>query len=72
MRSTIAAVLLLWAVGVVAQEVEVDVVGPPAASELTIAQLSEKVSKELTSQQPQAAGASGVGGRGYRHSGSPG
>ena len=49
MRSAIAAVLLLWAVGVVAQEVEVDVVGPPAASELTIAQLSEKVSKELAS-----------------------
>jgi len=49
MRSAIAAVLLLWAVGVVAQEVEVDVVGPPAASELTIAQLSDKVSKELAS-----------------------
>ncbi len=47
MRSAIAAVLLLWAVGVVAQEG--DVVGPPAASELTIAQLSEKVSKELAS-----------------------
>ena len=49
MRSAIAAVLLLWAVGVVAQEVEVDVVGPPAASELTIAQLSDKVSRELAS-----------------------
>jgi len=49
MRSAIAAVLLLWAVGVVAQEVEVEVVGPPAASELTIAQLSDKISKELAS-----------------------
>ena len=49
MRFTIASVLLLWAVGAVAQEVEVDVVGPPAASELTIAQLSENVSKELAS-----------------------
>ena len=39
--------LLLWAVVVVAQEV--DVAGPPAASELTIAQLSEKISKELAS-----------------------
>ena len=47
MRSAIAAVLLLWAVGVVAQEVDIE--GPPAASELTIAQLSEKVSKELAS-----------------------
>ena len=47
MRSAIAAVLLLWAVVAVAQEK--DVVGPPAASELTIAQLSEKVSKELAS-----------------------
>ena len=47
MRSAIAAVLLLWAVVVVAQEG--DVAGPPAASELTIAQLSEKVSKELAS-----------------------
>ena len=48
-RSAIAAVLLLWAVVAVAQEAEVDVVGPPAASELTIAQLSEKVSKEVAS-----------------------
>jgi small conductance mechanosensitive channel len=47
MRSAIAAMLLLWAVVVVAQEV--DVAGPPAASELTIAQLSEKISKELAS-----------------------
>ena len=47
MRSAIAAVLLLWAVVAVAQEV--DVTGPPAASELTIAQLSEKISKELAS-----------------------
>ena len=47
MRPAIAAVLLLWAVVVVAQEG--DVAGPPAASELTIAQLSEKVSKELAS-----------------------
>jgi hypothetical protein len=47
MRSAIAAVLLLWAVVVVAQEV--DVAGPPAASELTIAQLSDKVSQELAS-----------------------
>ena len=47
MRSAIAAVLLLWAVGVVAQEVDIE--GPPAASDLTIAQLSEKVSKELAS-----------------------
>jgi small conductance mechanosensitive channel len=47
MRSAIAAVLLLWAVGVVAQEVEIE--GPPAASELTIAQLSENISKELAS-----------------------
>ena len=47
MRSAIAAVLLLWAVVAVAQEV--DVTGPPAASELTIAQLSENVSNELAS-----------------------
>ena len=47
MRSAIAAVLLLWAVVAVAQEV--DIQGPPAASELTIAQLSEKVSQELAS-----------------------
>ena len=47
MRSAIAAVLLLWAVGVVAQEADIE--APPAASELTIAQLSEKVSKELAS-----------------------
>jgi small conductance mechanosensitive channel len=47
MRSAIAAVLLLWAVVAVAQEV--DVAGPPAASELTIAQLSDKVSQELAS-----------------------
>ena len=47
LRSAIAAVLLLWAVVAVAQEV--DVTGPPAASELTIAQLSEKISKELAS-----------------------
>ena len=47
MRSAIAAVLLLWAVVAVTQEV--DVAGPPAASELTIAQLSETVSKELAS-----------------------
>ena len=47
MRSATATVLLLWAVGVVAQEADVEV--PPAASELTIAQLSEKVSKELAS-----------------------
>ena len=47
MRSAIAAVLLLWAVVAVAQEV--DVTGPPAASELTIAQLSDKVSQELAS-----------------------
>ena len=47
MRFTIAAVMLLWAAVVVAQEI--DVAGPPAASELTIAQLSEKVSKELAS-----------------------
>ena len=47
MRSAIATVLLLWAVGVVAQEADVE--APPAASELTIAQLSEKVSRELAS-----------------------
>ena len=47
MRSAIATVLLLWAVGVFAQEADVE--APPAASELTIAQLSEKVSKELAS-----------------------
>ena len=47
MRSAIAAVLLLWAVFAVAQEA--DIVGPPAASELTIAELSEKVSKEVAS-----------------------
>ena len=47
MRSAIATVLLLWAVGVVAQEADVE--APPAPSELTIAQLSEKVSKELAS-----------------------
>ena len=49
MRSVIASVLLLWAVGLVAQEQEVDIQGPPAASELTIAELSDKVSKELAS-----------------------
>ena len=49
MRSVIVSVLLLWAVVVVAQEQEVDIQGPPAASELTIAELSEKVSKELAS-----------------------
>ena len=37
-----ASLLLLWAVGVVSQES--DVVGLPAASELTLAQLSERVS----------------------------
>ena len=47
MRSAIATVLLLWAVGVFAQEADVE--APPAASELTIAQLSDKVSKELAS-----------------------
>ena len=47
MRSAIAAALLLWAPFAVAQET--GIVGPPAASELTIAQLSEKVSKELAS-----------------------
>ena len=49
MRSAIAAVLLLWAVVAVAQEQEVDIQGPPAASDLTIAELSEKVSQELAS-----------------------
>ena len=33
----------------VAQEQEVEIEGPPAASELTIAQLSENISKELAS-----------------------
>ena len=47
LRSTIAAALLVWAVGVGAQEADIE--APPAASELTIAQLSEKVSKELAS-----------------------
>ena len=49
MRSVILTVLLLWAVDAVAQEQEVEIQGPPAASELTIAELSEKVSKELAS-----------------------
>jgi len=47
MRSAIASLLLLWAVVVVAQEADIE--APPAASELSIAQLSEKVSKELAS-----------------------
>lgn len=47
MRFAIAAVLLFWAVVLVAQDADVE--APPDASELSIAQLSEKISKELAS-----------------------
>ena len=47
MRFAIAAVLLFWAVVLVAQDADVEAL--PDASELSIAQLSQKISKELAS-----------------------
>ena len=47
MHSTIASLLLLWGVAAVAQDADFE--GPPAASALTIAQLSERVAAEFAS-----------------------
>ena len=47
MQSTIASLLLLWGVAAVARDADFE--APPAASELTITQLSERVAGELAS-----------------------
>ena len=47
MQSSITSLLLLWGVAAVAQNADFE--APPAASELTIAQLSERLACELAS-----------------------